>query len=258
MKWQIRGKGLSGSWRACGALLLGMSALGCAEEETGFFIVGNVKLDAPECIARPEGTATLVDSGVLDVALRREYQATLLVGSQLAPRGDKTNLRTETMIATVTGAEVHLFTDTGERGPEFTVPASGVIRPDASDDPGFGVITATLIPAATANEFAAGGTDALGTGEVRTRIAVVTIFGETIGGVEFETSPFNYLVRVCQGCLVNFPADAISTSDGSCFGAATESQDVPCRFGQDEGVDCRTCSGSNNPFCRFPGGVQPP
>lgn len=261
MKWQIRGRGRgrgrSGGWSACGALLLGVSALACTDEETGFFIVGNVKIEAPDCIARAEGTATLIESGVLDVGLRAEYQATLLVGSQLAPRGDKPNLRTETMIATVTGAEVHLFTDTGEpdpSSPEFTVPASGVIRPDSSADPGFGIVTATLIPAATGIDLA---NELNSPAEVRTRLATVTVFGQTLGGIEFESAPHSYVIRVCEGCLVDFSAEAVATPDGSCGASTGDAEQAPCRVGQDEVVDCRICSGTGNPFCQFAGGIAP-
>jgi hypothetical protein len=254
MNWQIRSGGrggrASGGW---GALLLGMAAIGCTEEQTGFFIEANVRIEAPECFARAESSATRLLSGALDVALRREYEATLLVGSQLAPRGDKTNLRTETMITTITGAEVHLYTDTGEAdpaSPEFTVPASGVILPEASTDPGYGVVPVTLIPAASANALAA---ELNNPAEIRTRVAVVSVFGKTIGGLDVESSQFSYVISVCEGCLINFPAEAVATSDGSCFGSTMEDIELPCRVGQDDGVDCRICSGSN-PSCALPGG----
>jgi hypothetical protein len=256
MNWHIpsreRGGRCSGGW---GAFLVGVAVIGCTDEQTGFFIMGNVNLVAPECSARAEGTAALIDSGVLDVALRREYQASLLVGSQLAPRGDKGNLRTETMITTVTGAEVHLYKDTGEQDQNspFTVPASGVIRPEGSADPGFGIVTATLIPAQTGNDLAE---ELTNPAEIRTRVASVSVFGKTLGGLEVETAPHSFVIRVCEGCLINFPADAVSTTDQSCFGSAEDADEPPCRLGQDEGVDCRICSGSN-PYCVFPGGVAP-
>jgi hypothetical protein len=256
MKWQIRsaGRGSTRS-RAWSAALFGVAAIGCTDEQTGFFIRGNVKIDAPECIARAEDSATLLIGGLLDVGLRTEYVATLLVGSQLTPRGDKTNLRTETMIATITGAEVHLYTDTGApdpNSPEFTVPASGVIRPESAD-PGFGVVTATLIPGAASVALAAELTDRE---ERRTRVAVVSVFGKTIGGLDLESSPFTYVITVCEGCSVDFPADAVATGDGSCFGSTSESETAPCRVGQDDPVDCRVCAG-RNPFCAFPGGLEP-
>src|SRR5262245_50795661 len=112
--------------RACGiALFLGAGTMACTDEKTSLFIVGNVVIESPECVARSDSSSLLFLTGLLDVALKLDYEAILLVGSQLTPRGDKGNLRTETMITTITGAEVHLYTDTGEPdpvSPSFTVP----------------------------------------------------------------------------------------------------------------------------------------
>jgi hypothetical protein len=244
--------------RARGGAALAFGAwvgIGCTDEQTGFFIRGNVYLDAPECIARAESDSTLLISGVLDVAIKPDYEASLLVGSQLTPRGDKNNLRTETMITTVTGAEVHLYDDTGALdGEPYTVPATGVIIPDGSDEAGFGIITATLVPAATGVAIA----DELGNrAEVRTRVAEVSIFGKTIGGLEIESAPFSYVIRVCEGCLIDFPAAAFDpTSAIGCFSSSDETITPPCRTGQDEVVDCRICSGGNS-YCQFPGGIAP-
>jgi hypothetical protein len=258
MNWQIRSNGRggrrSGGW---GALFLGVAAIGCTEEQTGFFIEANVKVDPPECIARAEGSVTRLLGGSLDVGLAQSYGAILLVGSQLAPRGDKTNLRSETMITTITGAEVHLYTDTGEPdpySPEFTVPATGVILPSGSADPGYGVVPVTLIPAATGVELAR---EITSTSDYRTRVAVVSVFGTTIGGLDIESAEFTYVITVCEGCLVEFPLEALSTVDGSCGGSVEDSAPTPCAPGQDDYVDCRLCSGVN-PFCTFPNGAPPP
>lgn len=250
MNWQFpRGRRAE---RGVVAFFLALGAIGCTEEQTGFFILGNVAVESPECVARAEGSSLLLDSGVLDVALKPDYEASLLVGSQLAPRGDKANLRTETMITTITGAEVHLYTDTGDpdpNSPEFTVPAAGVIMPDSSEDPGFGIATATLIPAATGVSLR---DELQNPAEVRTRVAVVSVFGKTIGGLDIETAPHSYVIRVCEGCLIDFPAEAIN-SNGQCFGATQDIGAAPCRVGQDDLVDCRLCSGQNA-ACATPGG----
>jgi hypothetical protein len=239
------------------AVLVGALSVGCTDEQTGFFILGNVALEAPACLARAESSAALISAGVLDVALKPDYEASLLVGSQLAPRGDKANLRTETMIASVTGAEVHLYKDDGSLQTDpFTVPAAGVILPDSADGPGFGVITATLIPASTGAVLAG---ELTNRAEIKTQVAKVIVFGKTIGGLDIETAPLSYVIRVCEGCLIDFPTAAVAVDNmgnQSCSQATEETQVSPCRVGQDDLVDCRICAG-NNGNCLVPGGVMP-
>jgi hypothetical protein len=229
------------------AVLLGaiVSGWGCTENQTALFIQGNVAVEAPDCLARAESGAPLLGGGMLDVALRFDYQANLLVGSQLTPRGDKVNLRTETAITSITGAEVQLYEDTGALSVEFTVPASGVILPESSADPGFGIISVTLIPATTGQLLA---DSLLNRGTILTRVAQVKVFGETIGGVEVESAELMYVIRVCEGCLINFPAEALDVN-GVCGVVQSDmSPDLPCAVGQDDVVDCRSCAG--NPFCQ--------
>jgi hypothetical protein len=197
-------------------------------------------------VATAESNTTLLLSGYLDVGLSPEYVATLLVGNQLTPRGDKENLRTETMVTTITGAEVHLFDDVGTPVTEFTVPASGTISPDASEDPGFGIVSVTLIPPAVGAELAAG-LDSRGI--VRTRIAQVRVFGETLGGLEVESADMMYTIRVCEGCLVSFPSESLDMAGGCNQQLDQNAGDLPCRFGQDDAIDCRLCRGVNE-FCR--------
>ncbi|HKO89851.1 MAG TPA: hypothetical protein VJU61_01790 [Polyangiaceae bacterium] len=223
---------------------------GCTEEETGLFIQGNVLRDAPECIAEAEAGTTLIGVGYLDVGLKLDYEASLLVGNQLTPRGDKQSLRTETMVTVVEGAEVRLYDDTGAEITEFTVPASGTIRPDSSEDPGFGIINATLIPQSEGNRLA----NELGTrGEVRTRVAEVRVFGQTIGGVEVESAAIRYVIRVCEGCLVGFPPTALQGS--TCARGGDQEPEVPCYFGQDAVIDCRLCA-AYNPYCQTTEEIQ--
>jgi hypothetical protein len=244
-----------------GAVLLATMSAGCTEEQTAFFIRGNIKIEAPGCIARPEGNTTLLSTGTLDVGLRLEYNASLLVGSQLAPRGDKTNLRTETMVATMTGAEIYLRNDVGElASPPFTVPATGVITPDSADGAGFGIVTTTLIPATFG--LALRGIDGdvdpivrpIGFEERRTFVAEIIVYGRTIGGLDVESSPLTYVLEACKGCVVDFPSEALvfdPAGAGSC-GPSDEAQVPPCRVGQDDSVDCRVCAPEGNPYCIIP------
>jgi hypothetical protein len=194
-------------------------------------------------VVRAESSATLLGYGVLDVGLKLDYDASLLVGSQLTPRADKDNLRTETMIAVVEGAEVHLFDDEGRPVVEFTVPASGVILPDSSDSAGYGVINATLIPQTQGLVLR----DQLAPGQSVTQVAEVSVFGKTVGGLELESAKLRYVVKVCKGCLIDFPPEALQA--GVCSRFDQPPTQIPCRAGQDDAVDCRLCA-SNQEICR--------
>jgi hypothetical protein len=143
------------------------------------------------------------------------------------------------MITVIEGAEVHLFDDTGAQVTAFTVPASGVIRPDPSDDPGFGIINATLIPQATGNALAM----QLGRGEVITQVAEVKVFGRTVGGLDVESASIRYVIKVCLGCLVDYPPAALQ--NGACSRQLDQNPELPCFLGQDSVVDCRSCAATN-------------
>lgn len=227
-----------------GSLLL-WAGSGCTEEQTGLFIQGNAARVPPDCIVTAEESATLLGYGVLDVGLKLDYDASLLVGSQLTPRSDKENLRSETMITVVEGAEVHLYNDEGVQEVEFTVPASGVILPDASEGAGYGVINATLIPQLTGESILR----TLTPGQTVTRVAEVNVFGQTVGGLEVESARIRYVVKVCLGCLVSFPSE-VRGPNGPCELGGDQPPDViPCNMGQDSAVDCRLCSGTRE-ICR--------
>ena len=205
------------------ALVAGLGLQGCTDDETGLYIDGALLFTAPQCVVRADPGSTQLLNGLLDVAVRSNYEATLLVGNQFTPRGDKQNLRAESMVVTVTGAVVRLFDAVGAPITEFSVPASGVIEPDSGAEPGFGLVDVTLIPGSEVEGFL-GADSELPPGQPTrraTRVARVSVFGSTIGGNDVESSEFSYVISVCRGCL-GCPSDQIDTS---------------CRPGQD-GVEC--------------------
>jgi hypothetical protein len=71
-------------------------------------------------------------------------------------------------------------------------------------------------------------------------VAHVEVFGDTIGGLEVESADFAYVIRVCEGCLVQFPPAAVSDM-GLCELGTDQNPEVPCFLGQDTDVDCRAC-----------------
>jgi hypothetical protein len=88
-------------------------------------------------------------------------------------------------------------------------------------------------------------------GDVRTRVAEVKVFGQTVGGLDVQSSSLRYVIRVCKGCLVDFPPTGVGPN-GQCKLASDQSPQLPCLFGQDEVVDCRSCA-ATNPICQAPG-----
>lgn len=194
---------------------------GCTDEETGLYIDGVMAVVAPQCTVRADPSSIQLLGGLLDVAKRSSYVATLLVGNQFTPRGDKQNLRTESMVITITGAVVRLSDAVGAPVAEFSVPATGVIQPDEGAEAGFGSVNVTLIPGAEVENLLDPANDELPAGEdnLITRVARVSVFGSTIGGLDVESSEFLFVISVCRGCL-------------DCPGQV----DTSCRPGQDEAI----------------------
>lgn len=58
--------------------------------------------------------------------------------------------------------------------------------------------------------------------------------GTLVDGAVIKSNVFTYPIWVCRGCLTYNPGVNCATLDDTVTG--------PCRFGQDEGVDCRLCA----------------
>jgi hypothetical protein len=246
-----------GNWLgavACGTLAA-VASVGCADPETSIFIQHNLKIESPACVARSDPEATSLGSGLLDVAFNLEYTASLLVGNQLTPRGEKPKLRPETMRVQLRGAEVMLTDLQGNVIEDsFSVPGTGFIDPSAGENPGYGVTFAELIPA-TVGDRLRRQLEPVGRGASRTVIAEVRVFGDTLGGAEVESGPFIYPITVCYGCSVFFPLDALQATNNQqlCTNVGDFSGEFACRMGQDEGTDCRLCVGDYPEVCLVAG-----
>ena len=228
-----------------------VSAPGCAENESSLFVRAVLVVEPPECVVKSDAGAAFLLQGLMDVGLTDVYSAALLVGNQLVRRGSRDQLRTETSRISLRGAEVHLASAEGAQLFAFSVDGSGFVDPGSSDEPGYGVMTTTLIPP----EFSA----RAGT----TITARVRVYGRTLGGTEIESGDFWFPIYICRGCLVSFPLDADDPAqDGyQCIAGAADGaesgvseDDIPCHIGQDAYVDCRWCA-AWNPVCRTPGGT---
>ncbi len=193
------------------------------------------------CVYTPDQTQAAIGEGILDVAVRSTYTATMLVGGQLMARGDQLNVRAESNRAHVNGGVVRVTGADGSFIGEFTSVGSGFVDPGLNNQPSFGLATLTLLDAATTAGIRVQGTDS------RLVIANVKVFGQTLGGVDLESGEFQFPIRICSGCLVDFsggddPANPgldcnLPVAAGS--GGATA---LPCRPGQDEATPCQLCT----------------
>jgi hypothetical protein len=192
------------------------------------------------CSYTPDPTQAFLSEGVLDVAVRSSYSANLLVGSQLSPRGDQLNVRSETNRAHVNGAVVRVTGADGSFMGEFTSVTSGFVDPGLNNQASFGIAQVTLLDASTSARIGVQGTDS------RLVIANVKVFGQTLGGVDLESGEFQFPIRICNGCLVDFSKGDDPANPGrDCnlpLTATGGTAVLPCLPGQDEPTPCQLCS----------------
>jgi hypothetical protein len=218
---------------------------GCADNESMLFIRGAMSMESGSCDFTADESAALLTSGTYDVAFGQAYYGDLLVGNQLASQGDKTRSRSETSSVTLEGAEVRLMNpDDSVLRSTFTSPGAGFIEVGSGEDTGYGGISVVVVPASS-------GADAVAAEMVGSYlIAEIRVFGKTLGGQEVESGIFKFPITVCEGCLVRFPATAMSP-DGTCEGSEDAEASQPCRLGQDDVVSCAACAG-NYAVCKEP------
>ena len=258
----IRGKhAVAGLLVVAGTGLLGMA---CAKNESTLFVRDVKQVAADTCSAQADETSAGWLSGVLDVSLRLEYDATLLVGSQLVDQGDPTTLKTETSKVQLYATDVQVldedgnvysYTDAGgaQKTAEFSTPSAGFVNPALGGSTAYGLIGATLIDYNTASDLRAQLNQP--SRPERSLVASVVVHGRTLGGNELVTAPFTFPIRVCYGCLVTFPPDAIEDNPKypaiNCRNsqASTSSDGPGCRLGQDSPVPCTMCKSVNAEVC---------
>jgi hypothetical protein len=241
---RVWGHVLSGVLLLGGATTAVASFPGCVHDNSTLFVADVL---APQfvtagmaCTFTADPTQPVLAEGTMDVGLTSEYNAELLVGNQIVPRGDPTQPHTETSIISVEGAVVTITDSTGAQLSSFTARAAGTIPPSSGTTPGFASLSVTIVDSATASTLVMGG----GTGRI---VSTVRFFGHTLGGESVESNDFGFPIDVCTGCLVNFPTASEITSlptpncanaNASAAGGTTN---VPCVTGQDLAIDCAAC-----------------
>ncbi len=230
-------------------LVVGLAAClplsGCADNDSSLFIKGVLVPEEGEnegCRYTAEGDATLLLSGTLDLSISNTYKMPLLLGNQLIPRGDADKLRTETARIVIRGAVVTVL-EAGADERElfaFTTNASGFVDPASGSDPGWGLSIVHAIPSDLEAQLG------LGLGEAIELNVAVSVFGDTLGGDEVESSTITFPIFVCRGCLVDCSTAGF---DGSCRTVPEGGElDVYCNPGQDAPTPCQY-SGDADAIC---------
>lgn len=227
-------------------LVLGLGVgtlLGCQDNESMVFIRGALRGEPGNCELSADESATLLTNGVLDTVFGSPYGMALLVGNQMASRGQKTRARTETSNVLLEGAEVSLRRPNGDLvNRAFTAPGTGFVPVGSGEGTGYGVMSIVAIPWDYVDDIVSNDS---GGGYV---IAEVKAFGTTLGGQEVESGVFKFPISVCRGCLIRYPANLMTTSGCT---ASKDEETLPCRLGQDDPINCSICA-YEYAICRSP------
>jgi len=234
------------------AAAAGISASGCVDNNETLFINGVLALVPPNCIYEADPTQPFLFQGTLDLFFKHSYSAGILVGNQYTPRGSKQTLKAESTRLTLRGAEVTLTDSQGTQvtctqNPDcgsFTVYGTGFVDTNRAEEPAWGFFGAELIPQSVGT-FIHQTMDASDVVQ-KTVYASVKVFGESLGGQEVTSSTLTFPIKICKGCLIDFPLVAVE--NGRCVvSAANLPTEKPCIRGQDTVVDCRYCADHTDP-----------
>ena len=218
----------------------------CKHDDSSLFVQSVLapQLVSPgqACDFTSDPTQAALPSGILDVALRTEYDPVFLLGNQMVAEVNSQQLQTETSIITVRGAVVRVTDISNHQLTAFTTDGSTTVYPSTGSTPGYAPISVTAIDQATAIAATAG----LASGATVRLITYTKFFGNTLGGDSIESDEFEFPVDLCFGCLITFaednPALMVQPNCALAAAAATVSSlPSPCSPGQDEAVDCSQC-----------------
>lgn len=237
------------------ALVLSAVAPACVENDQSLFVrsvlAPSTNRQNGACVYTDDPQQPQLFEGLLDVGVRDNYFAVVLVGNQLIQRGDPTNTRAEPNRVHLNGAVVRVTEPNGNQIAEFTSLATGFADISTNNNPDFGTMGIVAIDGPTAATLRGQLPNRTTTKQV---ILQIKAFGKTLGGVDLESGEFQLPLKVCNGCLVSFagandPAQqptpnclAALGGGGGGGGGGTTSQ-LPCFPGQEESVPCQLCQG---------------
>jgi hypothetical protein len=216
-----------------------------------------------DCTYAADPTQLHIQTGMLDLAISRRYWATLLIGNQLIQQGSAELVRSETSRIVVNEAEVQVETSRGETiGEAFRVPGTGFADPSTANEPGWGLFQTILIDYTRSEMIRkmAGFSGDMPINKTIPVVAVVRLFGNTLGGTDIESAEYRFPIEVCYGCLVSFTPEGVDDAAAvvpNCQKALAAGATLvsACIAGQDQLLDCRICHlllGKNSPICEPP------
>lgn len=239
-------------------------APGCAKNDESIYVAGVL---APSqnringaCQYTDDPTQSRLFSSLLDVGVRDDYQAVLLVANQMIPRGDPLDPRAESNKIHIDGAVIRVTNPDGsEVAPSFTTFSSGfVINTQNNGNPGFTSVAVPIIDGNTANVLR--GLVPPDKSTEKEILVFIRAFGKTLGGVDVESGEYQHPMRVCNGCLIYYPESARdpaspvqpNCSKGLDPTATQSTAATPCFPGQDELTSCQYCQSAAHPLCTPP------
>jgi len=236
------------------ALLIGVAGIfaGCAEDIPEIRIVANQPL-SDQCLPSASQTNEFIARGVLDLFITDQYVISPLVTNTMVPSesvifgggaggaGGLTGTRWEANTVTLTRAVAEFS------GPEnlgVPLPRSLNLTITGSADPGATVALSLQVVTANVANLLRSSVLLASPGQSITILVKLKMFGETTAGNEVDSNEFVYPIEVCNGCLLEYPTEAIDPAfpAPNCrliddFSSADS--ELPCFPGQDEAVDCR-------------------
>ncbi|MDP9000646.1 MAG: hypothetical protein M3O46_11100 [Myxococcota bacterium] len=234
----------------------GVVSSACVHNDTTLFVrdalLAQYRQNGMVCIYTPDPLQPFHSSGVLDIALKNQYDGVFLVGNQMVPQVNSSQLQTETSIVIVKGAIVRITDRTGAQLSTFTRLTTATLPPSNGGTPGYAPVFATIVdPPTIQNDQTIQQGIAQGQGGYVRLVTYVRFFGTSLGGQAVESNEFEFPVDVCNGCLINFtnnPSYPTPNCVGSPTATATTQAQIPCDTGQDVPIDCNACA--DIPNCR--------
>lgn len=226
----------------------------CAHDDSTLFVQGvlapQLVSAGQQCVYTSSPTQAIISSGTLDVSLRNDYVAAILLGNQMVSEVNSQQLQTETSIISVQGAVVRVTDAEGHQLSTFTDPAVTTISPSTGGTPGYAPIFAEIVDPTSVSLAAVppGGTVPV--------VTYVQFFGVSTGGDSEQSGEFEFPVTLCNGCLLAFsasdeePDEPLPNCNKAIASASTNSSTSlpsPCLPGQDAVIDCSQCL--SDPAC---------